>query len=246
MLSPFLADLAAAGAAPVAFLSDLVGQFFRQFGLTIVCATLFSLFVSFTLTPALASRLLGKGRKRAEAPKEPAVPVKRSIAPDYLICLEDGRKFKSLKRHLRTKYDMSPEQYRAKWNLAKDYPMVAPNYAQARSNLAAADANLMGEITVQLDDGSALKLTVAKYYTPSHRVIHEHGIEPDIVVPMTGDQEAALLLTRLPGGLETLDATNRIRIAQIQDVQRERAEDLLKGILLYGQLQSAPAKMAAK
>jgi predicted transcriptional regulator len=70
------------------------------------------------------------------SPKEPAVPVKRSITPDYLICLEDGRKFKSLKRHLRTKYNMSPEEYRAKWSLAKDYPMVAPNYAKARSDLA--------------------------------------------------------------------------------------------------------------
>jgi predicted transcriptional regulator len=70
------------------------------------------------------------------APKEPAVPVKRSITPDHLVCLEDGRKFKSLKRHLRTKYNMSPEDYRAKWGLAKDYPMVAPNYAKARSELA--------------------------------------------------------------------------------------------------------------
>ena len=70
------------------------------------------------------------------APKEPAVPVKRSITPDYLVCLEDGRKFKSLKRHLRTKYNLSPEEYRAKWGLPKDYPMVAPNYAKARSELA--------------------------------------------------------------------------------------------------------------
>ena len=69
-------------------------------------------------------------------PKEPAVPIRKSIAPDFLICLEDGRKFKSLKRHLRTKYDMSPEEYRTKWGLAKDYPMVAPNYAKARSDLA--------------------------------------------------------------------------------------------------------------
>ena len=69
-------------------------------------------------------------------PKEPAVPIRKSIAPDYLICLEDGRKFKSLKRHLRTKYDMSPEEYRTKWGLPKDYPMVAPNYAKARSELA--------------------------------------------------------------------------------------------------------------
>ncbi len=71
-----------------------------------------------------------------EVGREPAVSVRRSITPDYLICLEDGRKFKSLKRHLRTKYDMSPEQYRARWDLPKDYPMVAPNYAQARSELA--------------------------------------------------------------------------------------------------------------
>ena len=70
------------------------------------------------------------------APKEPAVPVRRSITPDHLVCLEDGRKFKSLKRHLRTKYNMSPEDYRAKWSLPKDYPMVAPNYAKARSDLA--------------------------------------------------------------------------------------------------------------
>lgn len=70
------------------------------------------------------------------APQEPAVPIRKSITPDYLICLEDGRKFKSLKRHLRTKYDMSPEEYRAKWGLPKDYPMVAPNYAKARSELA--------------------------------------------------------------------------------------------------------------
>jgi predicted transcriptional regulator len=70
------------------------------------------------------------------APKEPAVSVRKSITADFLICLEDGRKFKSLKRHLRTKYNMSPEEYRAKWGLPKDYPMVAPNYAKARSDLA--------------------------------------------------------------------------------------------------------------
>ena len=80
---------------------------------------------------------VGTGVETVEvAPKEPAVSVKKSITPDYLICLEDGRKFKSLKRHLRTKYNMSPEDYRAKWGLAKDYPMVAPNYARARSDLA--------------------------------------------------------------------------------------------------------------
>ena len=70
-----------------------------------------------------------------ELPK-PAVSARRSVHEDYLICLEDGKKFKSLKRHLRTQYAMSPEQYREKWNLPADYPMVAPNYAKARSQLA--------------------------------------------------------------------------------------------------------------
>jgi MucR family transcriptional regulator, transcriptional regulator of exopolysaccharide biosynthesis len=66
----------------------------------------------------------------------PAVALKKSVTPDYIICLEDGKKFKSLKRHLRTHYNLSPEEYREKWNLPHDYPMVAPNYAAARSNLA--------------------------------------------------------------------------------------------------------------
>jgi predicted transcriptional regulator len=69
-------------------------------------------------------------------PLKPAVPVKKSITPDYIICLEDGKKFKSLKRHLRTQYNLSPEQYRERWSLPADYPMVAPNYAAARSRLA--------------------------------------------------------------------------------------------------------------
>lgn len=71
----------------------------------------------------------------AEAAK-PAVSVKRSIGSDYIVCLEDGKKFKSLKRHLRTRYNMTPEQYREKWGLPADYPMVAPNYAATRSQLA--------------------------------------------------------------------------------------------------------------
>lgn len=69
-------------------------------------------------------------------PSKPAVSLKKSIAPDYLVCLEDGKRFKSLKRHLRTQYNMTPEQYREKWGLPADYPMVAPNYAVARSQLA--------------------------------------------------------------------------------------------------------------
>ena len=83
------------------------------------------------------SRVMGGAAPvvQAEAPK-PAIPVKKSITADYLICLEDGKKFKSLKRHLRTQYNMSPEQYREKWGLPPDYPMVSPNYAEARSQLA--------------------------------------------------------------------------------------------------------------
>ena len=69
-------------------------------------------------------------------PLVPAVPIKKSITPDYLISLEDGRRYKSLKRHLRTSYGMTPDQYRAKWGLPADYPMVAPNYAKTRSELA--------------------------------------------------------------------------------------------------------------
>ncbi|MES1156195.1 MAG: MucR family transcriptional regulator [Alphaproteobacteria bacterium] len=71
-----------------------------------------------------------------EATQEPAVAIKKSVTPDFIVCLEDGKKFKSLKRHLRTRYGMTPEEYRAKWGLAHDYPMVAPNYAKARSDLA--------------------------------------------------------------------------------------------------------------
>jgi predicted transcriptional regulator len=69
-------------------------------------------------------------------PLKPAISVKKSITPDHIVCLEDGKKFKSLKRHLRTQYNMTPEQYREKWSLPADYPMVAPNYAAARSQLA--------------------------------------------------------------------------------------------------------------
>ena len=72
---------------------------------------------------------------QVEKPK-PAVPVKKSVTDDYIICLEDGKKFKSLKRHLMTHYSLSPEEYREKWDLPADYPMVAPNYAAARSRLA--------------------------------------------------------------------------------------------------------------
>lgn len=78
----------------------------------------------------------GEAMEPEPEPLKPAVPLKKSVTPDYIICLEDGKKFKSLKRHLRTHYNLSPEEYREKWGLAADYPMVAPNYAAARSELA--------------------------------------------------------------------------------------------------------------
>jgi predicted transcriptional regulator len=99
--------------------------------------------VSAAEIPALINQvhgaLLRVSNGQSELPSEPlkpAVPVKKSIAPDFIVCLEDGKKFKSLKRHLRTQYNMTPEQYREKWALPPDYPMVAPNYAAARSQLA--------------------------------------------------------------------------------------------------------------
>jgi predicted transcriptional regulator len=111
-------------------------------------ATIVSAYVSNNPTPAsdipaligqIHAALLRVSTGRAELPLEPAkpaVPIKKSMTADYLICLEDGKRFKSLKRHLRTQYGMTPEQYRDKWSLPPDYPMVAPNYAVARSQLA--------------------------------------------------------------------------------------------------------------
>ncbi|KQT85819.1 MucR family transcriptional regulator [Aurantimonas sp. Leaf443] len=84
---------------------------------------------------ALGRTTVAPAAPQAEKPK-PAVPVKKSVTDDYIICLEDGKKFKSLKRHLMTHYNLSPEDYREKWDLPADYPMVAPNYAAARSRLA--------------------------------------------------------------------------------------------------------------
>ena len=85
---------------------------------------------------ALSQVASGSTQQPAEEPKAPAVPIKKSVQPDYIVCLDDGKRFKSLKRHLRTVYNLTPDQYRAKWGLAHDYPMVAPNYAAARSELA--------------------------------------------------------------------------------------------------------------
>ena len=81
------------------------------------------------------SNVSGAADQEAERPT-PAVPLKKSVTPDYIVCLEDGKKLKMLKRHLKTAYNMTPEDYRERWGLAADYPMVAPNYAKQRSKLA--------------------------------------------------------------------------------------------------------------
>ena len=79
---------------------------------------------------------VGQAAGAAHGSREPAVPIKKSLSADFIICLEDGKKLKMLKRHLRTAYGMTPDQYREKWGLGPDYPMVAPNYAKKRSSLA--------------------------------------------------------------------------------------------------------------
>lgn len=81
-------------------------------------------------------RKLSGSEKSDEALPEPAVAIRKSVTPDYIICLEDGKKLKMLKRHLKAAYDMTPDEYRARWGLPRDYPMVAPNYAQQRRELA--------------------------------------------------------------------------------------------------------------
>lgn len=97
-----------------------------------------------------------------------------------------------------------------------------------------------------LPDGSALRLTTAKYYTPSHKVIHEHGITPDIIVPMTDEEDRDLYYKRTPGAMETLDDKDRERVRNAHDVQMERAVDVLKGVLLYAQRNPEPSKVASK
>lgn len=82
------------------------------------------------------AQLSSRTSQTESPPLTPAVPVRRSVTQDFIVCLEDGKKFKSLKRHLRTRYNLSPDEYRARWGLPDDYPMVAPSYAETRSQLA--------------------------------------------------------------------------------------------------------------
>ena len=124
-------------------MNDAAGKCFIDLTANIVSAYLSNNPTPASEIPALISQVHAALQRvstgRTEAPQEPAKPavsIKKSVAPDYLVCLEDGKRFKSLKRHLRTQYNMTPEQYRDKWGLPADYPMVAPNYAVARSQLA--------------------------------------------------------------------------------------------------------------
>jgi predicted transcriptional regulator len=124
-------------------MNDTPGKSFIDLTANIVSAYLSNNPTPASEIPALISEIHAALQRvsngRTEVPQEPAKPavsVKKSVAPDYLVCLEDGKRFKSLKRHLRTQYNMTPEQYRDKWGLPADYPMVAPNYAVARSQLA--------------------------------------------------------------------------------------------------------------
>jgi predicted transcriptional regulator len=124
-------------------MTDAAGKNFIDLTASIVSAYLSNNPTPASEIPNLISQihaaLLRVSTGRVETPSEPARPavsVKKSMTPDYLVCLEDGKRFKSLKRHLRTQYNMTPEQYRDKWGLPSDYPMVAPNYAVARSQLA--------------------------------------------------------------------------------------------------------------
>jgi len=125
-------------------MSDAAGKSFIDLTTTIVSAYVGNNPTPAAELPALINqvhnalmRVSGGGSVAAASePAKPAVSVKKSITAEYLVCLEDGKRFKSLKRHLRTQYSMTPEQYREKWGLPSDYPMVAPNYAVARSQLA--------------------------------------------------------------------------------------------------------------
>jgi predicted transcriptional regulator len=125
-------------------MTDAAGKNFLDLTADIVSAYLSHNATPASEIPALISQIhaallrVSTGRPEVAPlePAKPAVSVKKSMTPDYLVCLEDGKRFKSLKRHLRTQYNMTPEQYRDKWGLPADYPMVAPNYAVARSQLA--------------------------------------------------------------------------------------------------------------
>src|SRR6201988_3894518 len=143
MLCDYANYLGGHGTRKAQVMTDAAGKSFIHLTANIVSAYLSNNPTPAAEIPNLISQihaaLLRVSSGRSEAlpePAKPAVSVKKSINPDYLVCLEDGKHFKSLRRHLRTQYNMTPEQYRDKWGLPPEYPMVAPNYAVARSQLA--------------------------------------------------------------------------------------------------------------
>ena len=115
----------------VGLAADIVSAYVRHN--TVVASSVPALIADVSAAVRLAA---AKSALPVEEDLTPAVPIRKSVTPDYIVCLEDGKKFKSLKRHLRTYYDLSPEKYRERWGLSHDYPMVAPNYAATRSRLA--------------------------------------------------------------------------------------------------------------
>jgi len=115
----------------VGLTADIVSAYVRNN--TVVASSVPALIADVSAAVCLAA---AKSAVSVEEDLTPAVPIRKSVTPDYIICLEDGKKFKSLKRHLRTYYDLSPEEYRERWGLGQDYPMVAPNYSKARSEFA--------------------------------------------------------------------------------------------------------------
>ena len=129
-------------------MSDTLRSETTDIGMLRMTAEIVSAYVSKNVVPAqqipdlintVFASLTGLQERAEDQPNEPlkpAVPIRKSVTPEYVVCLEDGKKLKMLKRHLRSTYNMSPEEYRARWGLPADYPMVAPNYAQQRSEFA--------------------------------------------------------------------------------------------------------------
>ena len=125
-----------------------------------------------------------------QARPDPAVPVDQSITAEYLICLEDGKKFKSLKRHIRTHYDLSPEEYRARWGLAADYPMVAPSYAKARSRLAKKMGLPISQLVIATNRNDILHRFVSGNKYEQHQL--EHTLSPSMDIMVSSNFERLL------------------------------------------------------
>lgn len=187
-----------------------------------------------------------------------AVKVCEKFLPrNQLVVSTEGRDTKQKSEYLATgrdRHSSKPIVVLVNYGSASASEIVA-GCLQDATALGVCKAIIVGEQTfgkgsvqsiLPLQDGSALRLTTAKYYTPSHKVIHEKGITPDIVVPMTDEEEHDVFLQRILGGIESLDPKEQERVRHTHDVQLDRAMDLLKGISLYTKRTPAPEKRAAK